>query len=169
MNKRMLVLTTLVLVYFTTSINAAENMEVTILDRQSHAEAYTFIIPGYSTTTTNASGSVAGSKNSAFYSESGSSTTISAPGSARSYQVVGSTLSLKLPDGRIVVVNCNQKINWGHVDRYRSCRVPLINNIQAEFNGDNAKLKWPVSIDGKKIQQETYKILGILGREESPQ
>jgi hypothetical protein len=53
------------------------------------------------TTTANASGSVVGSKNSAFYSGSGPSTAVNAPASAGSYQVVGSTLSLKIPDGRI--------------------------------------------------------------------
>jgi hypothetical protein len=31
-----------------------------------------------------------------------------------------------------------------------------------EFSGDNAKLTWPVSIDGKKLQSETYKILGVV-------
>jgi len=28
----------------------------------------------------------------------------------------------------------------------------------------NAKLIWPVSLDGKKMQSETYKILGILDK-----
>ena len=32
----------------------------------------------------------------------------------------------------------------------------------AEFDGNNAKLKWVVSIDGKKLDSETYKILGVL-------
>jgi hypothetical protein len=30
--------------------------------------------------------------------------------------------------------------------------------------GDKAKLKWPVSIDGKKMATETYKILDVLGK-----
>jgi hypothetical protein len=36
--------------------------------------------------------------------------------------------------------------------------------IQVEFSGDNAKLIWPVSIDGKKTQSETYKILGVVDK-----
>jgi hypothetical protein len=40
--------------------------------------------------------------------------------------------------------------------------MPLVDSIQADFDGDNAKLIWPVSLDGKKMQSETYKILGIL-------
>jgi hypothetical protein len=42
-----------------------------------------------------------------------------------------------------------------------------VDSIEADFNGDNAKLIWPVSLDGKKMQSETYKILGILDRPKS--
>jgi len=27
----------------------------------------------------------------------------------------------------------------------RSCRLPLVDDIEAEFKGDKAKLEWPVS------------------------
>ncbi len=40
--------------------------------------------------------------------------------------------------------------------------MPLIDVIQADFKGKNAKLIWPVSLDGKKTESETYTILGIL-------
>ena len=46
----------------------------------------------------------------------------------------------------------------------RSCKIPLVNNIQAEFDGDKAKLKWSVSIDGKKLASETYKILAVIDK-----
>ena len=39
-----------------------------------------------------------------------------------------------------------------------------MNDIQAEFSGDQAKLKWTVSIDGKKLDSETYKILAVLDK-----
>lgn len=84
-----------------------------------------------------------------------------------SYQVTGATLSLQLPDGRIAVVNCASKLNWTEWSLnqvYRSCRVPLVNRVQAEFDGDKAKIKWSVSIDGKKMETETYKILGVLDK-----
>jgi hypothetical protein len=55
----------------------------------------------------------------------------------------------------------------GRAGNRRSCRVPLVDNIQADFNGDNAKLIWPVSLDGKKMQSETYKILAILDKPQS--
>jgi hypothetical protein len=34
-----------------------------------------------------------------------------------------------------------------------------------DFKGDKAKLKWPVSIDGKKMEAETYKTLGVLDKD----
>jgi hypothetical protein len=42
-----------------------------------------------------------------------------------------------------------------------------VNDIQADFNGDKAKLEWVVSLDGKKKASETYKILAILDRPKS--
>jgi hypothetical protein len=40
--------------------------------------------------------------------------------------------------------------------------MPIVEDIEVEFSGGNAKLIWPVSIDGKKVESETYKILGVL-------
>jgi hypothetical protein len=82
-----------------------------------------------------------------------------------SYHVRGATFSLLLSDGRVAVVNCESKFAEhfaGPAGNHRSCRMPLVDDIEAEFNGNKAKLQWPVSIDGKKIESETYKILGVL-------
>jgi hypothetical protein len=73
----------------------------------------------------------------------------------------GATLMLELPDGRMAVVNC-KGVSKSSVIHPRDCRVPLIDAIDVDFHGDNAKLYWPVSLDGKKIQSETYKIISIL-------
>ena len=82
----------------------------------------------------------------------------------KSFKVHGATFTLQLPDGRLAIVNCESKFAEhmaGRVGNRRSCRTPLVDSIEADFNGDNAKLIWPVSLDGKKMQSETYKILGI--------
>jgi hypothetical protein len=83
----------------------------------------------------------------------------------KSFKVYGATLTLELPDGRLAVVNCESKFAEhfaGRAGNRRSCRTPLVESIEVDFHGDSAKLTWPVSIDGKKMQTETYKILGIL-------
>jgi hypothetical protein len=85
----------------------------------------------------------------------------------KSFKVHGATFTLQLPDGRLAIVNCESKFAEhmaGPAGNRRSCRAPLVESIQADFKGDNAKLFWPVSIDGKKMQSETYKILGILDK-----
>jgi hypothetical protein len=85
----------------------------------------------------------------------------------KSFTVHGATLTLELPDGRLAVVNCESKFSEhfaGPVGNRRSCRTPIIENIEADFHGENAKLSWPVSLDGKTMQSETYKILGILDK-----
>jgi hypothetical protein len=84
---------------------------------------------------------------------------------SKSYKVIGSTFTLQLPDGRLAIVNCESKFAEhfaGRAGNRRSCKAPLVDSIVAEFKGDNAKLIWPVSLDGKKMQSETYKIIGIL-------
>jgi hypothetical protein len=88
----------------------------------------------------------------------------------QTFKVHGATFTLQLPDGRLAIVNCESKFAEhmaGRVGNRRSCRTPFVDNIQADFNGDNAKLIWPVSLDGKKMQSETYKILGVLDKPKS--
>jgi len=88
----------------------------------------------------------------------------------KTFKVYGATLTLQLPDGRLAIVNCESKFAEhmaGAAGNRRSCHVPLVDDIQADFNGENAKLIWPVSIDGKKMKSETYKILGILDKPKS--
>ena len=85
----------------------------------------------------------------------------------KSFSVHGAALTLALPDGRLAVVNCDYKFAEhmaGPVGNRRDCRELLVDDIEVDFHGDKAKLIWPVSIDGKKMQSETYRILGVLQR-----
>jgi hypothetical protein len=85
----------------------------------------------------------------------------------KTFRVQGATFTLQLPDGRLAVVNCKSKFAGpleGHADNRRSCRTPMVDNIEADFKGDKAKLIWPASLDGKKTESETYKILGVLDK-----
>jgi hypothetical protein len=83
----------------------------------------------------------------------------------RTFSVTGATFSLLLPDNRVAVVNCMSKFVEhfaGPAGNHRSCRMPLVDDLTVEFKGDKAKLAWSVSIDGKKMESETYKVLGVL-------
>ena len=134
-------------------IAKAQQIEVTVIDRQESETEYTYQ-PGIHTSLTSTS-------------TSNSAANTNTPASSAkfvSFQVSGATLSLQLPDGRVAVVNCDSKFQphlAGQVSR-RSCRTPPINEIRADFKGSNAKLSWPISVDGKTVESETYRILGII-------
>jgi hypothetical protein len=82
-----------------------------------------------------------------------------------SIDVTGTTLSLLLPDGRVAVVNCLNKYSYKRTGLdSRSCAMPLVEHVEADFSGSSAKLKWPVSTDGKKSEFETYKIVALLAK-----
>jgi hypothetical protein len=138
----------------------AQKLNVTIIDRRDSATNYAYTAPAYFHSRSDSSVTCYGD-----VSCSGSTTTtgsISPPRSV-SYQVRGATFTLQLPDGRGVVVNCESKYQpkFDYINR-RDCRMPLVDNIEAEFHGNSAKLSWAVSLDGKKMQSETYRVLAIL-------
>jgi hypothetical protein len=158
---------------------AAQKLDVKVVDRQDHTTGYSYVVPGYSSSTsssnTNCNGNAEtyGSNTDINVNCNGTSTTngYSRPAMAGTFSVRGSTLSLSLPDGRIAVVNCDIKFAEhfaGAAGNHRNCRIPLVDHLEAEFHKDNAKLVWPVSLDGKKMESETYKILAVLDKKEQP-
>ena len=90
-------------------------------------------------------------------------TTTVAPPRQIAYEVQGATLSLRLPDGRVAVVNCDSKYALkGDYINQRSCRVPSADQFEAQFKGEKAKLFWRVGISGEKEKSETYRLIEIL-------
>ncbi len=166
---------------------SGQTMSAKIVQRQNSETDYTYQISGHLRSTSNENvncnaNSDGDSAHANCYGSGTTNTTITAPQTI-SYSVTGATFALLLPDGRIAVVNCaskpdnglnatmtNMGAGWdaatdgpsGRRPTRRSCRTPLVDDIQVEFKKSNAKLKWPVSIDGKKFESETYKILGVL-------
>ena len=81
-------------------------------------------------------------------------------------RVTGATLTLQLPDGRVAVVTCTDKPaslkqSLNNEIARRGCRVPLVDEIEAEFKGGDMKLTWSVSLDNKKHQSETYTVVSV--------
>ncbi len=139
-------------------------MTVRIIDRHDSVSDYSYVVPGYSNSYNNGTAGCVGMANTVNCSSSSNTHTSNMPSQMVPLQVRGATLALRLPDGRVAVVNCESKFAERFAGRgnHRSCRVPLIDEISTEFKKDNAKLSWSVSIDGRKVESETYKILGIL-------
>jgi hypothetical protein len=140
-------------------------LDVTIIDRQDSSTRYSYIVPSFSNSTSNTNVNCFDGANTLNCSGTTRTATTGTPAHAISYEVRGATLSLQLPDGRIAVVNCDSKyaLKADYINK-RSCRAPLVSQIRAEFDGDKAKLKWSVSVNGTKIESETYKILGVLDK-----
>jgi len=142
-----------------------QNLNVKIINRQDHDTDYTYVVPGQMTSNSNTNVNCSVDVNNVNCNGSTRTSGLSTPAQQISYHVRGATFSLQLPDGRVAVVNCDSKFAEhfaGPRGNHRSCRMPLVDDIQAEFNGDKAKLKWSVSLDGKKMESETYKILAVL-------
>jgi hypothetical protein len=154
------------LVILTGSISAVgQKLTVKIVDRQDNETDYTYVVPSHFSSQTNASANCNGSGDSVNCNGASHTSGYATPAHEISYHVSGATFSLLLPDGRVAVVNCESKFAEhfaGPAGNHRSCRMPIVDEIEAEFRGDKARLEWPVSLDGKKMQSETYKILGII-------
>jgi hypothetical protein len=145
----------------------AQKLDVKIIDRQDNETEYTYVVPGHFSSQSNSYANCNGNDNNVNCNGSTTTNGYSMPAHQVSYHVRGATFSLQLPDERVVVVNCESKFRErmaGPAGNHRSCRKPLVDSIQADFHGDKAKLEWVVSLDGKKTQSETYKILAILGK-----
>ena len=144
-------------------LHSAERVKVKIVDRQDSEQGYSYVVPARIQTNSSTNVDCTAYPNSVGCAGTTRSTTTGTPALQGAYSVRGATFSLLLEDGRIAVVNCASKANltqWSYAAR-RSCRMPIVDEILVEFSGDNAKLIWPVSIDGKKLESETYKIIGI--------
>jgi hypothetical protein len=147
---------------------AAERHKVKIVDRRESDSTYSYVVPAQVQSTSKTGVNCTAYSNSAECQATTNTNTTATPAQSGSYSVQGATFSLLLDDGRIAVVNCSSKVNltqWS-MNARRSCRMPIVDAIEVEFSGANAKLIWPVSIDGRKTESETYKIIGIL---EKPQ
>jgi len=141
----------------------AQQLAVKIVDRQEHDTAYSYQVPQHSTSDSSGTARCTGDSGTINCSGSSTTNTTTTPPRNISYSVAGTTLSLLVPDGRIVVVNCvsKYKLKMDYVNR-RSCKSPLDAQVNVDFSGKSAKLYWPVSLDGKKFDSETYTVLGII-------
>ena len=151
---------------------SAQKLTVTIINRQDFETDYTYVVPGHFNSYSNSNVNCNVGDSNVNCNGSTTTTGSSMPAQQVSFHVRGATFTLQLPDGRAAVVNCESKFKErmaGPRGNRRSCRVPLVDTIQTDFHGDKAKLEWVVSLDGKKTQSETYKILAILDKPKSDQ
>lgn len=141
---------------------SAQKIDVSVLYRQDSDNSYIAIIPGYtSPQDADVTGACMLDPDPANCPRVDTTMANGSP----NYMLVGTTLSLLLPDGRVALVNCqNRYSSKGAYINRRSCGMPMVQHVQAEFIGENAKLEWPVGTDGKKTETETYKVIAVLNK-----
>ena len=138
---------------------SAQKIEVSVLYRQDSDVLYHAVVPGYSGPNADVTGACTLDPDPANCPDpSQTKSEVATP-------LIGTTLSLGLPDGRIAVVNCMDRhsANGNYVNRH-SCGMPLTPRAEAEFTGQSARLSWQVGQDGKKIESETYRVVAVLAK-----
>ena len=136
---------------------SAQKIDATVLYRQNSDTGYTALVPGFTP---------AGSVDCAADVFNSVCRHPAQPASGEpSLDVVGTTLSLLLPDGRVAVVNCLDKYSYkGTAINRRGCAMPLVEHVEADFDGHSAKLRWIFSPDSKKTESETYRVIALLDK-----
>jgi hypothetical protein len=140
---------------------SAQKIDVSVLYRQDSDNRYIAIIPGYTGPEADITGACMLDPDPANCPRVDATMTDGSP----TYMLVGTTLSLLLPDGRIALVNCQNRFSSkGTYINRRSCGMPMVQHVQAEFVGQSAKLEWPVGTDSRKTESETYKVVALLAK-----
>jgi hypothetical protein len=154
---------TVALVLGTTAGAFAQTFQVRIVDRHEIKTELSAAIPDSSDQSKGDKSTTAKDGKTTALDKSG--TTGDKTAKTLSYTVTGATLTLELPDSRLVRVTCESKyaLRFDYINR-RSCRTPPADDVTAEFKGDEAKLIWSISLDDRKTQSETYTILNIVPR-----
>ena len=158
---RLAILPAVLSMAFSVSSAFAQKVDASVLYRQDSDVAYHAIIPGYTGPNADVTGACTLDPDPANCPDESAS---QANGKAN-YTVIGTTLSLLLPDGRVAVVNCvNRYSAKGTYINRRSCGMPMVEHVEAEFTGETAKLKWAVGTEGKKTESETYRVIAMLDK-----
>ena len=111
-----------VCVMISTAVSAAKKLPVRIVDRQTNDANYSYMVPGILLAQSDSNANCFGFGNSVNCSGSTTTTGSVMPPRPVSYAVRGATFTLQLPDGRLVVVNCESKyaLRADYINR-RSC------------------------------------------------
>ena len=131
---------------------------VTIVGVQGASSTFSGVVPGFSTGQAKGTATCIASGPIVNCAGGATASGFTIPPRAYEFAVEGATYALRLPDNRIVTVTCAYKETLSSV---RSCRRPMSMTLYAKFDGNKAKLIWPIGVDGKKTESETYNVVRI--------
>lgn len=146
---------------FSAVSTSAQKVEASVLYRQDSDNQYIAVVPGYSGPASDITGACLLDPDPANCPSVNATSENGNP----NYMLVGTTLSLLLPDGRVALVNCqNRYSSKGNGINRRSCGMPMVPRVEADITGQVAKLTWAVGTDGKKMETETYKVIATFDK-----
>jgi hypothetical protein len=144
---------------FSVESASAQKVEASVLYRQDSDNRYIAVVPGYSGPDADITGACM------LDPDPTNCPPVNAENGSPNYMLIGTTLSLLLPDGRVALVNCqNRYSSKGNSINRRSCGMPMVPRVEADFTGPIAKLTWAIGTDGKKTESETYKVVAMLDK-----
>lgn len=148
---------TLLCLFLLCSFAAAETLNVKVIDH--HVGEDGDIKPA---SAPNASAGCGAYGNAAICSSSSSDDSLYAPTHDLQPSPTDIVITLLLPDGRKVVVGCEDRLQALAKHHRHSCKNPMGNDIVANFSGSKAKLTWPVGFNSKKKESETFIIVQVI-------
>jgi hypothetical protein len=111
----------------------AQTFAVKIIDRQDNDTDYTYVVPAHWSSNSNTNLNCGGSDANMNCTGSTNTTGTATP-ALRCRITFVEQRSLYSCDGRAAIVNCESKFAEhfaGHAGNHRSCRMPLVENLQA--------------------------------------
>lgn len=139
----------------------AEKLNVKVIDHHVGEPGHTDFVPGSTSGKTNTSGDCGAYVSSASCSSSASGDSLYAPVHEIQGSLTDIIMTLLLPDGRKVIVGCEDHLRGFAKGNRHNCNNPMGDDLVANFSGNKAKLTWPVGFDGK-MESETFIILQTL-------
>jgi hypothetical protein len=142
---------TLALLLFLCSPAFAEKVNVKVVEHTVGGTEYTQPLPDVSLGN--------GSESADSYSTS--SVYVPPPHSVQN-SLTDILMTLLLPDGRRVLVGCEDHLSGLTKANRHNCKNPTADELEANFSGDKVKLSWVAGFGGKKKDSETFMIVKVL-------
>jgi hypothetical protein len=147
---------TLALLLLLCSPAFAEKMNVKVVDHTVGGTEYTQPLPGVS------------SGNGSSSADSYSTNSFYVPPHSVQNSLTDILMTLLLPDGRRVLVGCEDHLSGLTKANRHNCKNPTADELEANFSGDKVKLSWVAEFGGKKKDSETFMIVKVLPSPTNP-
>jgi hypothetical protein len=147
---------TLALLLLLCSTALAEKVNVKVVEHTVGGTEYTQPVPAVS------------SRDGSESADSYSTSWVYVPPHSVQNSLTDILMTLLLPDGRRVLVGCEDHLSGLTKANRHNCKNPTADELEANFSGDKVKLSWVAVLGGKKKDSETFLIVKVLPSPTNP-